>query len=344
MRFLRSRVEQLADYLRDRIQHGELKDPLPNIRDWSTRLGVGHVTLEQALRILARENLLVIQPRKGVKLNATVRARSSGERVKLVRWLYIGKEFRDISFMADLFVAISERLREYDIPLVTDRCDMRRLRELQKRGESPNEMLVLANFQERYQRILAGFQRSALLIALPAPGISFPFVWNDAEGAIVHAVRELAGRGFTRLCMFLGGQRRVGPTDRLFLQACAELNPAVHGELERLASDPTEQQLGAQRWAARVRGRLGVLAVYPTPATVLISALQQASIKVPDQVEVVGINTMWHSVRVVPRPVHYPFPVEAFARVVVRAAREYFARGTVPRLKKVIPLEVVRPR
>jgi len=343
MKFLRSRAEQLANHLRDCIARGELKEPLPNTRDWSTRLGVGHVTLEQALRILARENLLSIQPRKRVKLTATDVLSAAAARVKVVRWLYVGRQNQNISIWADLFTSISERLREHDIHLVTDRCDPARLRAIAQRGESPNEMLMLANFRERHQRMLAGFRRSVLLIDQPAPGITFPYIWNDAEGAILHAVRELAGRGFSRLCLVMEEHPHVGSFERFFLRACEESKPPVRGELACLPADGPRQQIAARRFVARARGRLGVLAIYPIPATVLISALLERGVKVPEQVEVVAINAMWHSVRVVPPPVYYPFPVEAFARVVVRSALHYFQRGTVPRPKQHIPLRVVRP-
>ncbi|MBI4026785.1 MAG: hypothetical protein HY360_17510 [Verrucomicrobia bacterium] len=39
MSFLRSKAEQLADYLRGGLQRGEAVEPLPNTRAWSEKLG-----------------------------------------------------------------------------------------------------------------------------------------------------------------------------------------------------------------------------------------------------------------------------------------------------------------
>ncbi|NUN92430.1 MAG: GntR family transcriptional regulator [Verrucomicrobiae bacterium] len=344
MNFLRTRAEQLASFLRDSLRRGELKEPLPGIREWSARLGVGHVTLQQALRILEADRLLIVQSRRGVRLAAAPRAKPSAPRVKRVRWLYVGRRIQGRSIWMEVFAAISERLREFDIHFTDERCDARRLRAIQAAGEQPNEMLLLTDFREKEQRLFASFRRSALLIQLPAPGITLPYIWNDAEGALRHGIRELVGRGFTHLCLVSGRHADVTPTERLFLRVCAESAPPVLGELARLPFRLDPQQAAARRFAAHIHGRLGVLALFPISATMLISALLERGVKVPEQVEVVVINAMWHSVRVVPPPMFYPFPVEAFARVVVRAALEYFQRGAVPRLKKLIPLEVVRPR
>jgi DNA-binding LacI/PurR family transcriptional regulator len=341
--FLRSRADQLADFLRGGIARGEIREPLPGIRDWTARLGVGHGTLQEALRILAREGIVAIRPRRRVRLTATASKPTPRPPARVVRWVYVGKHAPDASVWAEVYVAISERLREHDIQLVPDRCDASRLRAIQKRGELPHEMLLLISLREKQQRWFAAHQRSVLLVDLPAPGVALPYVWNDVEGAILHAVRELAGRGFSRVIMVTEAHPHVGDTEAWFLRLCAEFDPPLRGELGRLPVDVAEQQAKATQLAARLRGRMGILAMYPVPATVLTAALLARGIAVPGQVEVVALNAMRHSVRVVPPPVYYPYPVEAFARVVAHAALRYFQRGIVPRLKQHIPLEVVRP-
>ncbi|MBI4028595.1 MAG: GntR family transcriptional regulator [Verrucomicrobia bacterium] len=68
MNFLRSRSEQLADYLSNSIARAELVEPLPGMRDWAVKLGVSYRTLESALKIVERRGLVSIEPRRGVRL------------------------------------------------------------------------------------------------------------------------------------------------------------------------------------------------------------------------------------------------------------------------------------
>jgi DNA-binding LacI/PurR family transcriptional regulator len=341
--FLRSRADQLADYLRGCIARGEIAEPLPGIREWSGRLGVGHGTLQEALRILGREGVVSISARTRVRLLPSAATPKSHQRERIVRWVYIGKHAPDSSVWSELFMAISERLREHDIQLVPDRCDAARLRAIQQRGEQPDEMLLLISLRHPQQRWFADFRRSVLLVALPAPGIRLPYVWNDAEGAILHAIRELVRRGFSRICLVTEEHPHVGDTERWFLHTCTDFKPPLRGELVRLPVEVARQQTAAAKFARRIARKTGILVIYPIPATVLTSAFLAYGIDMPRQVEVVAINTMKHAVRMVPPPMYYPYPVEAFARVVARAAIQYFQRGTVPRLRKHIPLEVVRP-
>lgn len=68
--YLCSKAELLADHLQACIQRGELPNPLPNIRQWSVRLGVSHGTLESALGILKQRGLLESRPRKGIYIKS----------------------------------------------------------------------------------------------------------------------------------------------------------------------------------------------------------------------------------------------------------------------------------
>jgi hypothetical protein len=46
----------------------------------------------------------------------------------------------------------------------------------------------------------------------------------------------------------------------------------------------------------------------------------------------------------VPLPTYYPYPVEAFAKIICRVAVHYFEHGTVPPMRKLVPLEMVASR
>lgn len=342
---LRSRAAQLAEYLRSCIARGELTEPLPSTRDWCARLGVGHNTLEAALKILEREGRVQVHPRHGVRLRQAG-DRPAGEvlRHPVVRWVYRGGPGWDNSIWAEVFTALSERLGEHGIHLVSERGSAERLRALRDGGERSNQMLVLVNLGEPYQRWFAGFRRSVLLIDVPCPGVRLPFVWNDVEAAVRHAVQHLSRRGFGRVCLVTPHHPGRSPIEERFLEACAQVRPAVRGELAIMPIDLPRQWTGAQRFARRVAGRMGLLLIHPIPAGLLMTALQQRGVSVPGQVEIISMNTMSHGVRIVPPPVYYPYPVDAMARTVARAAARYFETGRLPRLRKRIPLDFVKPQ
>ena len=341
--FLRSRADQLADHLRGSIARGEIVEPLPNIRDWSARLGVGRGTLEQAIKILDREGLLRVQPRRGIQLSSGAVSAPRTPRTRLGRWLFYGRDFPDLSVLMEIFAAVAERFQFHDIQLSIERCDAARLRAIHAKGENPGEMLMLVSLPVEFARLFADFHRSALVVGVPSPGVRLPYVSIDVDAAFRHAVAMLARRGFTKVVMVITEPTRA-LTEAGFEKLCAETEPAVRGELVRMPIELHEQADAARRFAARITGRLGIIAVYSIPATVLISALLQRGIAVPRQVEVVAMNTTRQAVRVVPTPVYYPYPVEAFAKTVARAAMQYFERGRLPPMRKLIPLEVVQPQ
>jgi DNA-binding LacI/PurR family transcriptional regulator len=339
---LRSRAEQVADHLRACLARGDLREPLPSSREWSQRLGVGHRTLEAALGILAREGVVSVTPRQGVRLTRPPSASAPLVGARVVRW--VCKSTQDTSVWAEMYVALSERLSEEDIHLAIERCTAGRLRALRDAGERPDQMLLLASLGERDQHWFGGFGKSALLIDLPAPGVRLPWVWNDAESAIVHAVGHLVARGFPRVVLIMPDDPHGSPVAEPFNEACARAHPPVQADWLRLPQAPDEQHAVAERFADRVRGRVGLVMVYPCPPSILMTALLRRGVDVPGQVELTVVNSMAESAQVSPAPVCYPFPVAALARVIARAARQYFHSGRLPRMAKRIPMQVVFPR
>src|SRR5436309_2990073 len=120
MNFRRSRSDQLADHLRGCITRGELREPFPTIRTLRSKLGVGKDTLERALKVLERQEVLRIQPRKGIQLLAGAgmpqRERVSTES-RVVRWIYYGKKHQDMSSVAEVLLSVSEHLNAHGIRL-----------------------------------------------------------------------------------------------------------------------------------------------------------------------------------------------------------------------------------
>lgn len=190
-KFLRSRADQLAEYLRGCIARGELREPFPNIRALRSKLGVGLHTLEMALRILERQSVLRIRPRQGIQiLRGSVAPPNvpQPDSTRVVRWLYYGRDFPDMSAAAEILLSVSERLLVHGIRLNVEKCDAVRLKAIQRAGENMNEMLLLVSLTEPHQRLFADFRKSALILGLPFPGVRLPYVSVDSLPAITTCI------------------------------------------------------------------------------------------------------------------------------------------------------------
>jgi DNA-binding LacI/PurR family transcriptional regulator len=342
MNFLRSRAEQLAESLRASMARGDWREPLPNIRAWSETLGVGMHTLEKALQLLQQQGVVRIRPRQGVQLLRATEPPPDSQRARVVRWICYSRDFPDVSVLTEFFGAILQRLHAHEIGFSIEPCDAARLRLIHARGESPQQMYLLTSLPAEFQKLFADFQRSALVVGLPGPGIDLPYVSIDVFAAVRHAVHTLSRRGFRHATLVIKKGTRQ-PIIELFRRACAEGPQPMSADVVTMPIELSEQVAAAGRFAARVKGRRGVIAVYSIPASVLMTALMSRGIKVPAEIEVIAVNTPSLAVRVFPTPIYYPSPLAALAKAVCRAALHYFKRGKLPPLHKTIPLERVAP-
>ena len=343
MSFLRSRAEQLADHLRACIARGEIVQPLPNIRAWSLQLGVGHGTLELALQLLRRKGLVRIRPRKGVHLLRATGSLKSSQHPPVVRWIAYGRDHPDISVQREFFGAILEKLSAHEIRFSVEMCNAIRLGNIHQRGTRAHERLMLISLPGKFQEMFADFRKNALIIGLPFPGVQLPFISTDVFSAVRHATHNLAQQGFTRISLVIKEGSRQ-PMVEHFRKICAEAPYPIQGDVVRMTDELRGQNVAAQRLAARITGRHGFVTIYPIPASVLMTAFMKKDIKVPEQVEVVAVNTTLQAIRTVPLPTYYPYPVEAFSKAVCQAAVHYFEQGSLPPLRKMIPLKLLSPK
>jgi len=343
MNFLRSKSEHLADHLRGSIARGELREPLPNIRTWSGKLGVGIHTLELALKILHHEGVVRIRPRKGIQLGVVRGIVDNSQQARVVRWICYGRDFPDLSVLMEFFATILQQLQPHEIGFSIEPCDAARLRLIHARGESPHQMLLLTSLPDEFQRLFADFKRSALINGLPVAGVSLPYISIDVFSAIRHAVNELARRGFRKVSLVIKSGTRQ-PVIEHFRRYCADVPRPLRAEVVTMPNELSEQVSAAARFAAKIRERQGVLAIYSIPASVLMTALMTRGVKVHSDVEVIAVNTPLQAVRVVPLPTYYPYPRLPFAKAICKAALHYFQRGRLPLLRKTIPLEMAGRR
>lgn len=342
MNFLRSKVDHLADHLRGCIARGELADPLPNIRDWSEQLGVAHGTLESALKILKREGLIRSRPRKGIVVVRKPTSRPSLQQPPLVRWVVYGRNYQNVPTIPVVVGSVSQRLGAHGIRISLEMCNDARLRAIHRQGEHAHEMLLLPSLPKEYQALFADFGKSALLIGPPFPDIQLPFISNDVPSAIRHATYALSRRGFQRVSLVVNAGAQQ-PIDEGFSRICAGAPHPIQGEVVRLPDEMYEQTLAVQRLTARIIARHGLIVISPVPAASLMMASMKRGLRVPDDVEVISVNSLSQEIRTFPIPIHYPYPMDKFAKAVCLAAIHYFEQGAVPPLRKLIPLHMVSP-
>ena len=339
MNFLRTRAEQLVDHLRECIARGEVANPLPNTRDWSSKLGVARGTLEAALGILKREGLMQVRAREGTRLRSLAVRSKANPRESIVRWIYYARDYADLSKMQTIDTT-SERLLLHGIRSISERCNMTRLEVIQRSGEFPHELLVLVSLRRRFQKMFEHFQKSALVVGHIFPGVSLPCLCIDVISAVRHATYMLARRGFRSMDVVMKEGSQT-PFAEILREICTYSPRPIHGEIIKMPMGFNDQVRAAQRLAARCRAGHAIVAIYPIPANLLITALLQRGLRVPEQIEVVAVNTDLQSVRAVPVPTYYPYPVERFDKALCRIAVRYFEEGSVPPIRKLIPLTMV---
>src|ERR1051326_1711323 len=343
MNFLRSKAEHLADHLREAIALGKLVEPLPNLRDWSASLGVAHGTLEGALRILKQEGLVRTRPRKGIHIMHAAPRRPRLQEPPFVRLIEGHNiKMKDVPTVMQILGGIALKLSTRGIRLGVEVYNDARLKTLHQQGKRPSELLVFRALPRRYQEMFSDFQRSVLLIGEPFPGIELPFISMDVVSAIRHAAFLLARRGFDRIALVINESSRQ-PIDKEFTRICAAAPRPAHGEVIRLPDELYAQNVAAQKLAARVTTRHGLIVISPIHAGLLMMTVASRGWKLGEDVEVIQMNATPQEIRTYPIPIHYPYPLEKFSKALCQAAIRYFEQGTLPPLRKMIPLEMVSP-
>ena len=343
MQFLRSKAEHLADHLRESIARGKLVEPLPNLRDWSANLGVAHGTLERALQILKQEGIVRARPRQGIHIVRVAPKRPRLQEPPFVRLIEGHKiKFKDVPAVMEVVGSIAIKLSAHGIRLGVEIYNDARLKILHRQGERPNELLVFRSLSRRYQEMFSDFRRSVLLLGEPFSKIELPFISVDVSSAIRHAVFLLARRGFERLTYVINESGRY-PIEEEFQRVCAAAPRAVRGEVVRLPDELYAQNLAAQRLAARVTARHGLIVNSPVHSGLLMMMVAGHGWKLGEEVEVIQMNAMPQEIRTHPIPIHYPHPLERLSKTLCQAAIHYFEQGALPPLRKMIPLEMVSP-
>ncbi len=344
MNFSRYKSEHVADHLRTAIERGELVEPLPSLRDWSSVLEVSSGTLQAALKILKREGWIGSRPKKGFYL--ALKPVRRPQHPPVVRWIWHDPKHRVIPPSSDILIAVSQRLAAHHIGFKVEWCNDSRILAIHKAGAQPHEMLVFPNLSFLHQKSFADF-KNVLIIGLPFTGIRLPYISSDVFSAIRHATYMLLRHGCDRVDLVNAIGRRIPESRRRleeeFQKICANAPRPILGEVVWLPDEQSEQCLAIQKLANRITGKYGLVVNNPLSPALLIMVLANRGLKIPEQVEIVSVNCTASLMVAFPPLPHYPLPLEQFSKTVCKAAIHYFETGALPELRKNIPLTLVSP-
>lgn len=321
-------------------------EPLPGTRAWSRSLGVSAMSLKAALRMLQRDGLLVIQPRKSIRLvpgwSRTPRGRPPRRPPPVVRLIYYGRDYLESSFIEP--PSLAARLQNHGIGFSLERCTHARLKAIGSSALPSNELLFLSSLPAAYHRYFALKRGQALVCGHPAPGSPLSYITVDEESAVHHATQSLLRRHFSRLSLLIdkGTPPGVSQIIAMFQRTCAAWpHQPVHAETLRFELALDAMRGAARRFAARARGRQGVIVCEPVSATMVMTALMERGIVIHRDVEIIALDTPPNSIKVCPGLTDYPFPVKACVKRFTEAALHFFETGALPRLEVKLPIEAV---
>lgn len=343
MSLLRSKSEQLADLLRERIERGELAGHLPGTRPWSRELGVARKTLHAALTILSKEGLVIVSGR-GAQVNRPGSPQRSQKELlpRVVRMLFYGRDYPDFPLDRDWIFLLSETLQVHGIQVHVEKCTDLRLQEIAREKGSGRELFFLVSVAPRHQRLFAQSKKPCLLVGSPAENVDLPFITISQDDAVAHAARMLLREGISRVELVIARLAAAGvqETIRAFEKATdAWSRKPVQVRIVGMPSAGAEALPSARRLANRVAqaGRMGLIVMEPAPVSLVLTALLERGVAVPKQVRVVSVLAS-DAVQLCPPLPRYPWPHRRLAKQYADAAIHYFASGLVPPVRKRLTL------
>lgn len=312
---------------------------------WSQELGVSRKTLDQAIAVLRRERLIIVEPR-GMQVNRdAIRRCAPDTSPRVVRLLFYGRDHPELAAELHWIFLLTARLQARGIQVHVEQCTDVRLHAIARQRHRSNELFCLVGLAPRHQRLFAESKQPAILHGSPASGVSLPFVTADQSGAVGHATRMLLRKGFGRLSLMIQRLAAPGIQESLesFQSACGDWpHQPVVGQPFLMPVGAAEALIAARRFAARITGRCGLVVVGPVPVGLVLTALLERRVAVPQQVEIAAILPSPAAIQLCP-PVHYyPMPQRRMAKTLADVADHYFESGSVPRVRKRLTLELVR--
>jgi len=341
--FRRKRSENLADFLRERIRHGELTNPLPSTRLWCLQLGVGRPNLLQALKVLEHDGLVSIT-RRGVSLKPQkARGKKTASPLpRILRVLYFNRNAPHLRHDCEWVSALSERLSTDGIHVSVESCSVGRLRTLAGQA-TDNELCVLMAIPPEYQKLFQEHKKPAFIVGYPGEGIALPYFTSDLDGTVRHATQSLLRHGFKHLILINSSHRAAGINKSVdvFKNVCAQWpHQPVRSEVALTWRDITSMRTSLGRIAQKISEPCGLVIFSPISVGILITSLLQAGVQIPKQAEIMAIEYLSEEVQFSVPVTRYAFPSEYCIKQLVEVARQFFDTGEVPLINKKLSLKV----
>jgi hypothetical protein len=335
---LQSRAEQLATYLREELRRGALAEPLPGTREWSRQLGVSRSTLDNALKLLARERWIEITG-QGVSLGQKIDASAPRTGRPRIRWLLEGVSHK-ASNLLTVAGMVQNRVRLKGIEVDWEVCRPARLREIALRPVAGNDLFILASLRPACQRLFAERGQPSLVLGEVATGLALPFLNVDLSGAVRHAVFELLRAGCTRLELVHLKTPAVGiaKAEQAYAAAVKSWPKSVPARILTTRLDRPSLLAAMRRLTAHQTGCLGCVVVAPVPVGMVVSALIGQGFILPQQAKIAAVFHAENEVLFHTPLLHYRWPGLALGAKISAMAEAYFARGRTPLSRTLTPV------
>lgn len=286
---LKSKVEQVADYLRENMAHGRWGVSMPGRNALAKEIGINGKTVEEALRQLEREKLLIPQGiGKRRKISISKAHRSPSLRVAVLNY---EPEARGENYIIDLVHQLGENghtVFSTRQTLIELGMNVGRIAKLVK--ETQADAWIIVGGSHEVLEWFSGQSIAAFALFGRRRGLNIAGAGPEKPSAMKVLMGRLLGLGHRRIVLLAREERRLpkpGATERAFL-----------GSLEAHGVQPNAYHLPA--WTETPEGFQKCLEELfrVTPPTVLIvdespfftAAMQffmKRGIRVPEEVSLV---------------------------------------------------------
>lgn len=234
---IRSVPEQIADHLRGEIMQGKWTGPMPGIKEFARQLEVGITSVEQALRQLEREGLVVTMGVGRMRCVAKASATSRNRRRLRIALLAYEQSTQHEGVFAEAEHAL--RNAGHDALYVRKSLmdlgmEVRRVAKFVASTEA--DAWVVCSAPREITLWFASQPKPAFSLFGRRRGLPIASVGPDKSNATIEATRRLLENGHRRIVMLVRTDRRLpspGAPERAFLATLAEngMSAAPHYHL-----------------------------------------------------------------------------------------------------------------
>lgn len=218
---LKSKVEQVADYLRENMANGRWGELMPGRNALAKEIGINGKTVEEALRQLERENLLIPQGTgKRRKISMALSASSPSLRIAVLNY---EPETRGENYIIDLVHQLVENghtVFSTSKTLMELGMNLERIAKLVE--ETKADAWIIVGGSHEVLEWFAGQSFAVFALFGRRRGLTIAGVGPEKPPAMKELMRRLLELGHRRIVLLVREERRLprpGATERAFLSS-----------------------------------------------------------------------------------------------------------------------------